>query len=1571
MLHLFFRILSAVLTTCSQMFRRSGAGRNILLRRRMGHVELLESRALLTANLVLDINPLSPPTQQQSSFSAIADVNGIAYFTSASTAVGEELWSSDGTATGTAIVKDIFVGSNSSKPKELTNVSGTLYFVAGDGVHGDELWKSDGTVAGTVLVKDIRSGTTGSAPFYLTNINGTLYFSADNGVVGRELWKSDGTELGTVLVKDILSGNTGSSPGKLAMVNSEIYFAASDGVSGRELWKSDGTSAGTVMVADITNGVQGSSPIYLTNVSGTLFFNAVDNQLWKSDGTAAGTEFLANTYYGYFGAYLRSLTNVNGTLYFSAPGSEGFTDLWRSDGTRAGTVTVDGANGLYPRSLTNVNGLLYFNGRSEVWKSDGTPSGTSMVADISTGRYGSVPTSLTNVNGTLYFKVADYYSTSYYDPTCGYCGEYRSYEENGFQLWKTDGTSAGTELVKDLSGSSAKVHAFLPTNFSNINGSIFFRSNDFENGQVLWKSDGTTVGTLPVKQLREGNAGSSPSSLTNVNDRLYFAANNGVNGSELWKSDGTALGTVLVADIRSGAIGSSPSFLTDVNGMLYFQADDGLSGSELWKSDGTAAGTVLVADIRSGANGSSPSSLVNLNGTLYFSADDGSGGSELWKSDGTAAGTVRVKDLIVGSRSSSPSFLANVNGLLYFTASHPTKGRELWKSDGTAVGTVLVKDIRIGSDGSNPGYLTNVNGIVYFRAKEDATGYELWKSDGTAAGTVLVKDIQIGTRGSSPTGLANVNGKLFFTANEGVNGNELWKSDGTASGTALVKNIHDESSGANPTSLTNVNGLLYFKANDGVKGGELWKSDGSEAGTTLAADVLVGPGGSNPANLTVIGKQLFFSAMTPTLGRELYVLPVTYVPTDISLSNASVDENTAPDSVIGNLSGTDPDVGDVLQFSLPAGIGDNDLFKIVGTSLLVNAPLDFETHSSLSITIRATDHDGLKLDKVFTIQVLNTNDAPVLDTSLSPSLPTMNEDVTNPTGGSIASLLSGASDADVLPLKGLALTQTSAITKGKWQYSLDAGATWIDVGTVSTTSALLLPSNGTQSRLRYLANANVNGTLLISYQAWDQTQGTIGAKVDTSLAGGATAYSIAIETATLQIIAVNDAPVLDTSLSPTFTAVNEDTTNPTGNTILSLMSGVTDVDLGALRGLALTQTTGSATGKWQYTLNGGATWTDVGIVSTSAALLLPSNGTQSKLRYVPNANFNGTVQIGYRAWDQTQGAVGTKVNFSSPALVGGTKAYSILIETATLQVTPVNDAPVLDTSLTPTLTAINEDTSNPSGYPIVTLLTGVTDADSGAQRGLALTQTTGTTTGKWQYTLNGGAAWIDIGTVSTTAALLIPSNGTQSKVRYIPNANFNGSVQIGYRAWDQTQGSVASKVDVSTTALVGGTKAFSPAIETASLTINPVNDAPVWLSSSPISLGTIRNTVANSPRYTISASLLNSNVSDVDVGASKGIAIIGIPPASAATVWYQLSGSTTWTQITSASASSALLLPSNAAIQFRPAAGFVGTAQLRFRAWDQTTGLIEGRAALSSLSSTGGSTAYSAAIGLADLTITA
>ena len=156
-----------------------------------------------------------------------------------------------------------------------------------------------------------------------------------------------------------------------------------------------------------------------------------------------------------------------------------------------------------------------------------------------------------------------------------------------------------------------------PTELTAVGSTLYFSADDGTNGRQLWKSDGTADGTELVKDIGTGGAGggynygSRPRSLTAVGSTLYFSADDGTNGTELWKSDGTAAGTQLVKDIRPGispyfpSYSSSPSDLTAVGSTLFFSANDGTNGRELWKSDGTTAGTQLVKDIQTGA----PSSI--------------------------------------------------------------------------------------------------------------------------------------------------------------------------------------------------------------------------------------------------------------------------------------------------------------------------------------------------------------------------------------------------------------------------------------------------------------------------------------------------------------------------------------------------------------------------------------------------------------------------------------------------------------------------------------------------------------------------------------------------------------------------------------------------------------------------------------------------------------------------------------------------------------------------------------------------------------------------------------------------
>jgi ELWxxDGT repeat protein len=173
-------------------------------------------------------------------------------------------------------VKDINSGVKDSLPAGAIEYNGQLFFSADDGTNGRELWVSDGTDAGTAMLVDIQAGhKKGSAPDHLTLFQGQIFFSADDGINGRELWVTDGSAAGTALFKDINAGtNIGSSPSGLVVFNNALYFAADDGINGREVWSSDGTAAGTALAHDINAGSGASMPAELAVADNKLYFQA-------------------------------------------------------------------------------------------------------------------------------------------------------------------------------------------------------------------------------------------------------------------------------------------------------------------------------------------------------------------------------------------------------------------------------------------------------------------------------------------------------------------------------------------------------------------------------------------------------------------------------------------------------------------------------------------------------------------------------------------------------------------------------------------------------------------------------------------------------------------------------------------------------------------------------------------------------------------------------------------------------------------------------------------------------------------------------------------------------------------------------------------------------------------------------------------------------------------------------------------------------------------------------------------------------------------------------------------------
>jgi ELWxxDGT repeat protein len=416
------------------------------------------------------------------------------------------------------------------------------------------------------LVKDIAPGVTNGNPGEQVVVNGRIYFAASDGT-DTELWGSDGSEAGTRLVKDIYPGAGAGAPANLTAFNGKLYFTANDGSHGHELWVSDGTEGGTVMVKDINPTINGSEPTELT---------VVDNK-----------------------------------LYFSA-----------DDGTH---------------------------GR-ELWMSDGTEVGTILLRDISTSST-SAPTQLTAAMGKLFF-VQDF--------------------NTGKALFVSDGTGGGTVAIQE---------EVAPQWLKEYNGKLYFSAYTATHGRELWSSDGTLLGTQLLKDIDNGAASSTPGALHVAGGKLFFTAQTVADGRELWVSDGTESGTSMVLNANPSNL-SAPitDEMAEYNGKLYYSFVDETGTDRLWMSDGTAGGTQRVhADV------SRPKQLFVFEGKLYFTGystgSHSTYGSQLWRSDGSAQGTtMQLPDANTPADAVGTTKFVTLGNDLYYTAAYQfATGKELWK----------------------------------------------------------------------------------------------------------------------------------------------------------------------------------------------------------------------------------------------------------------------------------------------------------------------------------------------------------------------------------------------------------------------------------------------------------------------------------------------------------------------------------------------------------------------------------------------------------------------------------------------------------------------------------------------------------------------------------------------------------------------------------------------------------------------------------------------------------------------------------------------------------------------------
>ena len=448
----------------------------------------------------------------------------------------------------------------------------------------------------------------------------------------------------------------------------------------------------------------------------------------------------------------------------------------------------------------------------------------------------------------------------------------------GEDVWVSDGTTLGTEALRDICPGACEDHQNLVGNLGNLMLWITTRGAS----EQLWRSDGTRPGTFAL--TGEGVDVGTTAGGAFLHGIYYFWACNGGVSCGLWQTDGSVAGTRSFHE----APGSLVWLILAGDRLFYLTADS--EGSDLWTTDGTQAGTIFLR--RFEGIYERPEVPVAAGGRLFFLATGD--GRELWTSDGTPAGTRAVTNFTPYNPFYPASKLEPAGNRVYFVADDGLQGREIWRSDGTPAGTVRVT----GFEGEGPfysgipGIMEEVGGRLVFTAYVEGTPSMLWTSQGTPASTA---PLPLPCGNCEPRSSAVLSGgKLFFLTDEG-----LWISDGTASGTRLINTQacifcgsrdlapwHDgvlflagseiwfsdgTVPGTRPLTSTDaeidfpevaeIGGRLYFLAENDAPGepGSLWSASGPQD-TRAVFTLLVNGASSDPGRLVAHGGRLFFTA---------------------------------------------------------------------------------------------------------------------------------------------------------------------------------------------------------------------------------------------------------------------------------------------------------------------------------------------------------------------------------------------------------------------------------------------------------------------------------------------------------------------------------------------------------------------------------------------------------------------------------------------------------------------------------------------------------------------------------------
>jgi ELWxxDGT repeat protein len=913
---------------------------------------------------------------------AVAQLGSAVYFFGNDGANGEALFASTDGGTPQRVL-DVNSNPNSNAPDKFLGVVDSHLWMD----IGNTLWVTDGTASGTKPLSDGEASPDLTSPQAPIVLNGKTYVSAVDSDGTATLWMTDGTSVtpinnpsvvdggggGAVLAGDRLvfvTGNQTSTPPILAwdglsassttisnlglvavlhpvLGGNGLSFEGFDPARGSGISYTDGTPAGTFEIMnDVTDSFNaskvvavgaglvfaGGNEVFVVGPGnsnpavaafavidpirvGSVALFATSEALWVTNGTVAGTRIIASN----LTIGSSSATVMNGELLFqAAPDGKDF-EPWVSDGTAAGTHLLVQLHPTAPGHLTLNDGVV-FDGElllnastptrlGDRWVSDGTAAGTSDLGVFSPEFTATVTAGgdLYLVGGANILEVITSPSAAPLEVGAGFSSPQFMTALNGDLLFY----QSGQGLVSASGTSASVISADTVLAQPVVLGSkLLFAGSSAASGEGLYTSDGTSGGTSFLVALPSAVP---PQEFTVSSSQAFFVAGSTATGPELWVTDGTVAGTHLVEDIAAGLNGSDIANLSAFDGGVVFTANDGVDGNQVWFSNGTVGGTfeLRVNPTENTSVSIEAGAPVSFDGKTYFLADDGTHGEALWLTDGTSAGTNPVVELMANPGQESGSSFTVVNNQLFFV----DQG-EAWVTQGTSGSTVMISPTGAAVLGA-----ASLGGSLYFVTSPhgffSGNNGTIFVTDGTAAGTHQV----LSGVGSQPFGalgneliffganqsnvglfscdvttqqqtflgnVSNISQVLFSSAGQlqagfGFGGPDIWVTDGTAAGTTLL--LH--TSNGSFEDFTALNGKVFFESANQFDTADqgVWVTDGTAAGTQHIVNVATAPG------LTAFGGEIYFEQQVIS-GTVTFALKALD-PSDDAVSQIATDAEGA------------------------------------------------------------------------------------------------------------------------------------------------------------------------------------------------------------------------------------------------------------------------------------------------------------------------------------------------------------------------------------------------------------------------------------------------------------------------------------------------------------------------------------------------------------------------------------------------------------------------------------------------------------------------------------------------------